>query len=41
MQYLFQNPMPLAWLLSDLLALAVTLVVVVFIVRRWSSGGEG
>ncbi len=34
MQYLFQHPFPLPWLLADLLTLLVTLLVLVFIVRK-------
>ena len=34
MQYLFQHPMPVPWLLADILTILVTLLVVVFIVRR-------
>jgi hypothetical protein len=34
MKYLFQNPMPIPWLLADILTLAVTLLVVVFIVLK-------
>ena len=34
MQYLFQHPMPVPWLLADILTLLVTLLVVVFIVQR-------
>jgi hypothetical protein len=33
-QYLFQHPMPIPWLLADLLTVAVTLLVVVFIVLK-------
>lgn len=34
MQYLFDTPIPIPWLLADLLTLLVTLLVVVFIVRK-------
>lgn len=34
MQYLFQHPMPLPWLLADILTILVTLVVLVYIVRN-------
>lgn len=34
MQYLFDTPIPVPWLLADLLTLLVTLVVFVFVVRK-------
>jgi len=34
MQYLFQHPIPIPWLLADLLTILVTLLVVVYIVRK-------
>jgi len=34
MQYLFQHPIPVPWLLEDLLAVGLTLLVLVFVVRR-------
>ena len=34
MQYLFQHPMPLPWLLADILTILVTLLVGIFIVRK-------
>ena len=34
MQYLFDTPIPAPWLLADILTLSVTLLVVVFIVRK-------
>lgn len=34
MPYLFDTPIPIPWLLADLLTLLVTLLVVVFIVRK-------
>jgi hypothetical protein len=34
MQYLFQHPMPIPWLLADILAILVTLLVVIYIVQR-------
>jgi hypothetical protein len=34
MQYLFDTPIPAPWLLADILTLLVTLLVVVFIVRK-------
>ena len=34
MQYLFNTPIPIPWLLADLLTLLVTLLVVIFIVRK-------
>ncbi len=34
MQYLFQHPMPVPWLLADILTLAITLVVLVFVVNK-------
>lgn len=34
MQYLFDTPIPIPWLLADILTLLVTLLVVVFIVRK-------
>ncbi|HTX93242.1 MAG TPA: carotenoid biosynthesis protein [Anaerolineales bacterium] len=34
MQYLFQHPMPIPWLLADLLTLSITLVLVGFLVHR-------
>jgi hypothetical protein len=33
-QYLFQHPMPVSWLLQDLLAIGITVLVGVFVVRR-------
>jgi hypothetical protein len=32
--YLFQHPMPVAWLLADILTILVTLLVGIFIVRK-------
>jgi hypothetical protein len=34
MQYLFQNPIPLPWLLADILTVLVTLLVVIFVVQK-------
>jgi hypothetical protein len=34
MQYLFQHPMPIPWLLADILTVLITLLMVVFIVRK-------
>ncbi len=34
MQYLFQHPMPVPWLLADILAILVTLLVGIFIVKK-------
>jgi hypothetical protein len=34
MQYLFQHPMPVPWLIADLLTLLVSLLIVIFIVRK-------
>jgi len=34
MQYLFDTPIPVSWLLADLLTLLVTVLVVIFIVRK-------
>jgi hypothetical protein len=34
LQYLFQHPMPIPWLLADLLTLLITLIVVIFFVRK-------
>jgi hypothetical protein len=34
MRYLFQHPMPVPWLLADILTILVTLLVVAFMVRR-------
>jgi hypothetical protein len=34
MQYLFDTPIPLPWLLADLLTVAVTLTVIVFVINR-------
>ena len=34
MRYLFQHPMPVPWLLADILTLLVTLLVGIFIVRK-------
>ena len=34
MKYLFDTPIPIPWLLADLLTLLVTLLVVVFIIRK-------
>jgi hypothetical protein len=34
MQYLFGHPMPVPWLLADILTILITLLVVVFIVRK-------
>lgn len=34
MQYLFQHPMPVPWLLADILTILITLLVAVFIVRK-------
>jgi hypothetical protein len=34
MQYLFQHPMPVPWLLADILVILVTLLVVIFIIRK-------
>jgi hypothetical protein len=34
MQYFFQNPMPIPWLLADLLTVLVTLLVLVFVVQK-------
>ena len=34
MQYLFQHPMPVPWLLADLLTVLVTLFVLVFVVQK-------
>ena len=34
MQYLFQHPMPVPWLLADILTILVTLLVGIFIVRK-------
>src|SRR5664280_2580032 len=34
MQYLFQHPMPIPWLLADLLTVLVTLLVLVFVVQK-------
>ncbi len=41
MQYLFQHPMPVPWLLADILTLLISLVVVVFHrpAKQTSSGG--
>jgi hypothetical protein len=33
-QYLFQHPMPVPWLLADILTILVTLLVGIFIVRK-------
>ncbi len=33
MQYLFQHPMPVPWLLADLLTLVISLVVVIYVVK--------
>ena len=34
MKYLFQHPMPMPWLLADILTILITLLVVAFLVRR-------
>ncbi len=34
MQYLFQHPMPVPWLLADILTILITLLVGIFIVRK-------
>jgi hypothetical protein len=34
MQYFFQHPMPIPWLLADLLTVLVTLLVLVFVVQK-------
>ncbi len=34
MKYLFQHPFPIPWLLSDILTLLITLLVVMFLVRK-------
>ena len=34
MQYLFDTTIPLPWLLADLLTLAVTVLVIVFIIKQ-------
>jgi hypothetical protein len=34
MQYLFHTPIPLPWLLADLLTVAITVTVIVFLVKR-------
>ena len=34
MRYLFQHPMPVPWLLSDILTILVTLLVGIFIIRK-------
>ena len=34
MQYVFLHPMPVPWLLADILTILITLLVVIFIVRR-------
>ena len=34
MQYLFATPIPIPWLLADLLTLAITVLVMVFVVRK-------
>jgi hypothetical protein len=34
MQYLFQHPMPVPWLLADILTLLVTLLVGMFVIRK-------
>jgi hypothetical protein len=34
MQYLFDTPIPVPWLLADLLTLAITVLVMVFVVRK-------
>lgn len=36
MQYLLQHPIPVPWFLADIVALLVTLLVVVYVVRRCS-----
>jgi hypothetical protein len=33
-RYLFQHPMPVAWLLADILTILVTLLVGIFIVKK-------
>ena len=34
MQYLYQNPIPLPWLLADSLTVMVTLFIVIFVVQK-------
>jgi energy-coupling factor transporter transmembrane protein EcfT len=34
MQYVFHTPIPIPWLLADILTLVITLVVVIFIVNK-------
>jgi hypothetical protein len=34
MQYLFDTPIPIPWLLADLLTLAVTVLVIIFVIKK-------
>ncbi|MCX7681411.1 MAG: hypothetical protein N2508_05515 [Anaerolineae bacterium] len=40
MQYVFRNPIPLPWLLADVLTLLMTLIVIVSVIKEQTSRGR-